>query len=98
VGPWTQIHEETAWTPDNNPAARAYSPQIAPKWIAADGKSFWLVWSDYQLRGEEGEFQRMMEEYRRITSQDDLKRVMSHMRRLSPYYAFNTQRVDLVIA
>jgi hypothetical protein len=28
--------------------ARAYQPQIAPKWIAADGKAFWLVWTDFQ--------------------------------------------------
>jgi hypothetical protein len=47
-GPWTQVHEETAWTPANDPEARAYQPQIAPKWIAPDGRSFWLVWTDYQ--------------------------------------------------
>jgi len=67
-GPWTQIHEEIAWTPDNDPAARAYQPQISPKWIAGDGKSFWLVWTDFQEK--------------------DGKR---------PYYAFNTQQVDLVV-
>ena len=32
-------------------AARAYQPQIVPKWIAADGKSFWLVWTDFQFVG-----------------------------------------------
>ena len=47
-GPWEQIHEDTEWTPDGDEAARAYQPQIAPKWIAADGKSFWLVWTDFQ--------------------------------------------------
>jgi hypothetical protein len=47
-GPWTQVHEETAWTPDNDPDARAYQPQISPRWIAADGKTFWLVWTDFQ--------------------------------------------------
>lgn len=47
-GPWKQIHEETAWTPGGDRLARAYQPQIAPKWIAADGKSFWLVWTEYQ--------------------------------------------------
>jgi hypothetical protein len=47
-GPWTQIHEETAWAPAADRNARAYQPQIAPKWIAADGKSFWLVWTDFQ--------------------------------------------------
>jgi hypothetical protein len=47
-GPWTQIHEEQEWMPAGDRNARAYQPQIAPKWIAADGKSFWLVWTDFQ--------------------------------------------------
>lgn len=47
-GPWKQVHEETKWTPAGDPGARAYQPQIAPKWIAEDGKSFWLVWTDFQ--------------------------------------------------
>jgi hypothetical protein len=53
-GPWKQVHEETAWTPANDQAARAYQPQIAPKWIAADGKSFWLVWTDFQVVNKNG--------------------------------------------
>jgi hypothetical protein len=48
-GPWTQIHEETEWMPAGDRNARAYQPQIAPKWIAADGRSFWLVWTDFQV-------------------------------------------------
>ncbi len=47
-GPWTQVHEETSWTPLNDPGARAYQPQIIPRWIALDGKSFWMVWTDFQ--------------------------------------------------
>jgi len=47
-GPWTQIHEELQWTPAGDPASRAYQPQISPKWIAEDGRSFWLVWTDFQ--------------------------------------------------
>ena len=52
-GPWAQVHEEEAWMPESNPAARAYQPQISPKWIAKDGKSFWLVWTDYREMGSE---------------------------------------------
>lgn len=48
-GPWTQVHEETAWTTDNDANARAYQPQIAPKWVADDGTSLWLVWTDFQV-------------------------------------------------
>ena len=51
-GPWTQVHEETVWTPGGDQNARAYQPQIAPKWISPDGRSFWLVWTDYQLLNE----------------------------------------------
>lgn len=47
-GPWTQVHEDTCWMPDSDALARAYQPQISPKWIAPDGKSFWLVWTDFQ--------------------------------------------------
>jgi hypothetical protein len=47
-GPWEQVHEETAWAPLGDQAARAYQPQIIPKWIAEDGRSFWLVWTDFQ--------------------------------------------------
>lgn len=97
-GPWTQIHEETAWTPGNDPAARAYDLQIAPKWIAADGKSFWLVWADFQQKADKGELQRLEEESKPATTQADFIRIAQQMRRMMPYYAFNTQRVDLVIA
>lgn len=47
-GPWTQIYENTAWMPDENPQERAYQPQISPKWISEDGKMIWLVFTDYQ--------------------------------------------------
>ena len=47
-GPWRQVHEETEWTPSGDLQARAYQPQISPKWIAGDGRSFWLVFSDFQ--------------------------------------------------
>lgn len=48
-GPWRQVHEEKSWTPDGDVHARAYQPQISPKWIANDGKSFWMVFTDFQL-------------------------------------------------
>jgi len=47
-GPWTQVHEEMAWTPAGDQGAQAYQPQICPKWIAPDGKSFWLAFTDFQ--------------------------------------------------
>ena len=47
-GPWKQVHEEVEWLPDGDVAARAYQPQFAPRWIAPDGRSFWLVWTDFR--------------------------------------------------
>jgi hypothetical protein len=80
-GPWTQIHEETSWTPGNDQAARSYQPQIAPKWIAADGKSFWLVWTDFQL-------------HEPLSPKNF---TVETKQRALPRYAFNLQRVDLVL-
>jgi len=47
-GPWEQVHEETQWLPTGDPAGRAYQPQIIPKWIAADGSCFWLVFTEFR--------------------------------------------------
>lgn len=93
-GPWTQIHEDTAWTPGNDPGSRAYMPIIAPKWISQDGRSFWIVWSDLQRKGSKEELERFRKESREMNPQDRVRT----MRRLMPYYGFNAQRVDLVIA
>ncbi|MEW5979105.1 MAG: DUF4185 domain-containing protein [Acidobacteriota bacterium] len=99
-GPWTQIHEETAWTPAEDAAARAYQPQIAPKWIAPDGQSFWLVWTDFQEQEKEAfdQFYKGIREKRQRNQMtaEDWKRFAEMVRQHRPYYAFNVQRVDLV--
>ncbi len=47
-GPWKQIHEDTAWfPPGGDPEGQCYQPQIMPGWIAPDGKSFWLAYTQY---------------------------------------------------
>ncbi|MGB2710377.1 MAG: hypothetical protein WBC33_02590 [Conexibacter sp.] len=94
-GPWTQVHEETAWLPAGDPAARPYKPQIAPKWIAEDGKSFWLVWTDFQtVAGAD-----FMAEFERFSAAGaapaGIHPLAAIHRRLLPYYAFNAQRVDM---
>lgn len=96
-GPWRQIHEETAWTPGGDPGARAYKPQISPKWISDDGRSFWLVWTDFQPsvgRAEDAgdEIGRLKEQ----ASSDE--EFIEGFAALLPYYAFNAQRIDLSIA
>ncbi|MFT3946146.1 MAG: DUF4185 domain-containing protein [Agriterribacter sp.] len=47
-GPWKQVHEELQWFPPGGTTeGQCYQPQIMPGWIAADGKSFWLSWTQY---------------------------------------------------
>ena len=97
-GPWTQFHEETAWTPANDTAACAYAPQIVPGWIAKDGRSFWLGWADLQGMRDftrdramlGAALQKARDVHERTAVAADF-----HRRKL-PYYALNTQRVDLV--
>lgn len=98
-GPWEQIYEETAWKPGNDTDARAYAPQIAPKWIAEDGRSFWLLWADLQGMGS---FTRdrsvLAESLQRADNLEERTAVIAEFhRRKLPYYAFNTQRVDLIL-
>lgn len=93
-GPWSQIFESTAWIPGNDPGARAYQPQIAPKWIAADGRSFWIVWTDFQYK--EG-FWSANKAASQAKTEAEYRKLAERMFSLQPYYGFNTQRVDLVL-
>lgn len=98
-GPWHQIHEETAWTPGGDSGARCYSPQIPSKWIAGDGKSFWLVWSD--LKGvSDGLFEQATEQLakREVDENERARLFRECFRQYRPYYGFNTQRFDLLMA
>lgn len=102
-GPWIQIHEETSWTPDNDPEARAYQPQISPKWIAPDGKSFWLVWSDFKGHDSLGMKQFTQDQKNRhrdaavAYTEDEVREKAIAMRKFMPRYAFNIQRVEIVV-
>jgi len=94
-GPWIQIYEEKEWMPANERESRCYSPQIAPKWIAQDGKSFWLVWTD--CRGVLDP--RAKDVFRRELPTDPRKKMelIKLRQQITPYYMFNTQRFDLHI-
>jgi hypothetical protein len=47
-GPWRQVHEDIAWSPPGgDQGGQCYQPQIMPGWVAADGKSFWLAWTQF---------------------------------------------------
>ena len=97
-GPWIQIYEETKWTPADDPAVRADAAHIAPKWIAKDGTSFWLTWWDGQpTRGSGPNFD---EAYIRAVQSGDrgeFQRLRFQWRQYHPYFALNSQRIELVM-
>ncbi|BAV63356.1 beta-lactamase [Sphingobium cloacae] len=96
-GPWRQIHEETAWTPGGDGEARAYAPQISPKWIAPDGKSFWIAWAD--LKGihafgrDEALLSSALEKAEGPAQNAAIQ--TEFLRRYMPGFSCNAQRVDL---
>ena len=92
-GPWTQIHEEKSWAPHGRESARCYQPQISPKWIAPDGKSFWMVWTDFSSPGVD-DFGEAMGEITRTSS--TMAEWVYRAMPLRPGYSFNVQRVDLI--
>jgi hypothetical protein len=98
-GPWEQVHEETAWLPGGDTNARCYSPVIAPKWISDDGTSFWLVWTDFQSpHGDRSP--EVKREIRGRVARGELDpgdAYHAEMDTITPYYAFNLQRVDLQV-
>jgi hypothetical protein len=101
-GPFKQIHEELAWTPGGDQKARAFATQISPKWIAADGKSFWLSWGDYQYKGATGEEDNpdsgFMKDGKNITDKAEYARFFEEWTlKYQRYPSFNVQRVDLIV-
>ena len=69
-GPWPQVHEETEWLVAGDKTGRNYQPQIAPKWIAEDGKSFWLVFTDFQNQGNKPYYAFNYQLVRILTAED----------------------------
>jgi hypothetical protein len=92
-GPWKQFHEDTAWTPGGDTAARCYQPQIVPSWISEDGTSFWMIWTDFQSKMEDAEAERRITEFTAAGGSDD--ELMTLLEEIRPYYSFNLQKVDL---
>jgi hypothetical protein len=103
-GPFTQIHEETAWLPEGQAASRSFWPQISPKWISADGTSFWLAWSDYGSHtsaDSSGEFNPDYEVNEALGYIPDdaefARKFRDFVRGHQLNATFNLQRVDLIV-
>jgi hypothetical protein len=94
-GPWRQFHEDTSWTPGGDQEARCYQPQIFPKWISEDGRSFWLVWTDFQSAySDEEAAADLIELQARNASIEEIADLFATQR---PYYSFNVQKVELTL-
>jgi hypothetical protein len=99
-GPFTQVYENLAWTPGGDAGARAITPQIPPKWISADGKALWLVWSDYQYKDTAaGDYadRALIERVKHLRDDAEVARVsIEWSRKYMPFYSLNMQRVDVM--
>ena len=97
-GPWRQIHEDSAWKPADDPAARAYAPQISPKWIGADGKSCWLAFADLRGLSSFAEHREAMDAALEKADSPAARSAITadFTRRYLPGYSFHTQRIDFI--
>jgi hypothetical protein len=95
-GPWIQFHEDESWTPDGEVNARCYQPQIVPRWISEDGRSIWLLWTDFQP-GDPAPLD-SLSEVDASASPEFADAYRAGRRAGSPYYAINIQRVDLDVS
>lgn len=104
-GPFTQVQEELAWAPEGESASRAFGPAIAPKWISADGTSFWFSWLDYAFKvpdehaGDEYNPDRdAVEALGQIIDDREFARAFdAYIRKTALHWSFNLQRVDLIV-
>lgn len=103
-GPWRQVHEDKAWITGDDPQSRLYSPQIGPQWIAADGRSFWMVWCDLKgIRDMPGEpEQESQDTGERVdaagTPEQRALNANKAMQAYMPRYGFNAQLVELDVS
>lgn len=94
-GPWHQVYEDHSWAPAN-PGGGCSEPIIVPKWIARDGRSFWLVWTDmYHTKGFRT---KSVLDLFYVTDTRMFDQGMERYREFMPYYRFNVQRFDVALA
>jgi hypothetical protein len=94
-GPWLQIHGDAAWSPTGDDRERAYEVNISPKWIAADGRSLWIVGTDYmdvEEIADETEYQELL-----ISGDPGDERLAAAVERRQPYYGVSAQKIELLM-
>ena len=92
-GPWKQIpwtpHGDEVWKNPAMPTSRPGGAAIIPKWIAEDGKTFWIAWSEatpYDIN----------EPLMMSKTEAEFNKASVEWGEASPYYSFNAQRVDVI--
>lgn len=95
-GPWHQILEQTQWLPAGEPGTCAARPTIAPKWIARDGRSFWLAWTDFQRTSEFPATGTL--DVLHAKTEAAFVQARREWRESHAYFGFNAQRIDLATA
>lgn len=96
-GPWTQVHEETAWMPDHDRSARPVAPLIIPKWISSDGRSLWIAWTDVQCLIGGPEREALSTAMFKATTYDAWKRARRQWREKHPLWGMSAQQIDLTV-
>ncbi len=96
-GPWTQVHEDAHWAPGGDEHAQCYHPVIPPKWLAPDGKSFWLVWTDFQVVGTDEERAELGAATEAAQAANNVPALKALARASQPYYILSAQRVGLTV-
>jgi len=99
-GPWEQVYEESPWVPAGG-GASVGGPHISPKWIASDGKSFWMTWDDWSATSDplspDQYIQRWSESWY-AASEKEARDIERNIFATHANFRFIRQRVDLVVA
>ena len=97
-GPWEQFYENESWTPEGDQNAVCYSSVILPAWVAEDGRSFWLMWTDFQSTFSAEEKEHWGPIVPEAIKSGDHKTLAQYVGTGQPYYSINLQRVDLEVS
>lgn len=94
-GPWSLFHEDRAWSPRGDERERCYQAVIPPGWISEDGRTMWIVWTDFQSPG----YDVAMDLISDLTNDPAVgpREYEDALKRLAPFYRINMQKIELEI-
>ena len=92
-GPWQRIYEESPWRPGGKDMF-CYATHIPSKWISADGKSFWMTWTDATAPLAPDTYEKI---WFASGGRDFSDKSDKYFHTLANY-RFNAQRIDVTLA